>query len=156
MARIAASASAAARVPGAVFDNSKLPSAAPAEAVGETADAPAQRPRLGPAPGRRSLPPTVPPGKNWVQSLRSHPLGQAAGYALLLAGIIMIPLPGPGTPIVLLGLAVLSCRNRWAWEWLQRTRAFLKRWVFRGRYARDLRRIERSIGIDQIAGPPPD
>lgn len=35
----------------------------------------------------------------------------AAGWALVAAGAILIPLPGPGVPVLLAGLAVLSLKS---------------------------------------------
>jgi uncharacterized protein (TIGR02611 family) len=36
------------------------------------------------------------------------------GFALILAGIVLIPLPGPGWLIVFAGLAVLATEYAWA------------------------------------------
>ena len=37
-----------------------------------------------------------------------------AGFTLLLLGIIMIFTPGPGTPVVLMGLGLLAAEFVWA------------------------------------------
>lgn len=37
-----------------------------------------------------------------------------AGFTLLLLGIIMIFTPGPGTPVILLGLGLLAAEFVWA------------------------------------------
>lgn len=50
---------------------------------------------------------------------------QAAGWSLLAAGGALLVLPGPGIPLVLGGLALLSSEHRWA----RRARAHLRsRW----------------------------
>ena len=36
------------------------------------------------------------------------------GFALILAGIILLPLPGPGWLVIILGLAVLGTEYVWA------------------------------------------
>jgi hypothetical protein len=49
----------------------------------------------------------------------------AAGWSLLAVGGALLVLPGPGIPLVLGGLALLSREHRWA----RRTRAYLRsRW----------------------------
>ena len=37
-----------------------------------------------------------------------------AGFTLLLLGIVMIFTPGPGTPVILLGLGMLAAEFVWA------------------------------------------
>jgi uncharacterized protein (TIGR02611 family) len=37
-----------------------------------------------------------------------------AGGALIVVGIVLIPLPGPGTPLIVAGLAVLGTEFEWA------------------------------------------
>lgn len=43
-----------------------------------------------------------------------------AGFTLLLLGIIMIFTPGPGTPIILLGLGLLAAEFVWARRLMER------------------------------------
>jgi uncharacterized protein (TIGR02611 family) len=43
-----------------------------------------------------------------------------AGFTLLLLGIIMIFTPGPGTPVILLGLGLLAAEFVWARRLMQR------------------------------------
>lgn len=52
----------------------------------------------------------------------------AAG-ALIVVGTILIPLPGPGTPLIIAGLAVLSTEFEWAAQLRQRLEDFLRRVV---------------------------
>ncbi|HEY6945512.1 MAG TPA: PGPGW domain-containing protein [Candidatus Acidoferrum sp.] len=44
----------------------------------------------------------------------------AAGFTLLLLGIIMIFTPGPGTPVILLGLGLLAVEFVWARRLMER------------------------------------
>jgi len=44
-----------------------------------------------------------------------------AGWALLVAGALLLLLPGPGIPLVLLALTLLGRHHRWAFE----TRAWI-------------------------------
>ena len=50
------------------------------------------------------------------------------GTLVVLAGLLLVPLPGPGWLIVLAGLAILSLEFAWAQRLLQFTRARLERW----------------------------
>lgn len=45
-----------------------------------------------------------------------------AGFTLLLLGIIMIFTPGPGTPVILLGLGVLAAEFVWARRLVERAK----------------------------------
>ncbi len=42
------------------------------------------------------------------------------GGALMLLGVMMIPLPGPGVLVILLGLGVLATEYEWARRWKAR------------------------------------
>jgi uncharacterized protein (TIGR02611 family) len=44
-----------------------------------------------------------------------------AGFVVVLAGLAMIPLPGPGLLIIAAGLAILALEFAWAERWLERT-----------------------------------
>jgi uncharacterized protein (TIGR02611 family) len=44
-----------------------------------------------------------------------------AGFVVLLAGLAMIPLPGPGLLVTAIGLAVLALEFAWAERLLERT-----------------------------------
>jgi len=58
------------------------------------------------------------------------------GCALILAGLVLIPLPGPFTlGLVFLGLTVLSWELRWARELLAKLRLGLEELIGRGRRA---------------------
>lgn len=46
-----------------------------------------------------------------------------AGGAVVLAGLVLLPLPGPGLLVVLAGLAILATQFEWAQDLLERVRA---------------------------------
>ena len=50
------------------------------------------------------------------------------GAGVILLGIVLIPLPGPGWLIVLLGLAILAAEFVWAQRLLTYTRDRLRAW----------------------------
>lgn len=52
----------------------------------------------------------------------------ALGTVVLVAGIIMIPYPGPGWLVVFAGLAILGTEFAWAKRLLDHTRAYYDRW----------------------------
>ena len=43
-----------------------------------------------------------------------------AGFVVLLAGIVMLVTPGPGIPVIILGLTMLALEFAWAERWLER------------------------------------
>ncbi len=57
------------------------------------------------------------------------------GSTLLLIGLTLLVLPGPGIPIVFLGLVVLASEFVWARLWLRRLRATTRRAARRVRRA---------------------
>jgi hypothetical protein len=50
-----------------------------------------------------------------------------AGGAIVLLGLVMIPLPGPGIPAVIVGIMVLSSEFAWAARTRDRGRAIWAR-----------------------------
>lgn len=61
------------------------------------------------------------------------------GVLVALAGVALLPLPGPGSVVILLGLAILAIEFPWARRWLKmakdfvialldRTKKTLRRW----------------------------
>ena len=44
----------------------------------------------------------------------------AAGFVVLIAGVVMLVTPGPGIPVLILGLAMLALEFAWAERWLER------------------------------------
>lgn len=54
------------------------------------------------------------------------------GTALVVAGIVLMPLPGPGLAIVVAGLAVFASEFLWARRLLHRLRVMIRRQFRRG------------------------
>src|SRR5262245_33043625 len=52
-----------------------------------------------------------------------------AGGAIVILGLILVPLPGPGWLIVVAGLAVLAIEFVWAQRLLEFTKRQLERWT---------------------------
>lgn len=66
--------------------------------------------------------------RNTVERLRAnlpHPwrwlVTVLVGVILVIAGIILLPLPGPGGLVIILGLTVLAVEFEWAREALKRS-----------------------------------
>lgn len=51
------------------------------------------------------------------------------GGIVVIAGIIMIPYPGPGWLVVFIGLGILATEFPWAARLLQRARGFYDAWA---------------------------
>jgi uncharacterized protein (TIGR02611 family) len=51
------------------------------------------------------------------------------GTAIIVLGLILVPLPGPGWLIVFAGLALLATEFTWAERLLHRGRVILERWT---------------------------
>lgn len=74
---------------------------------------------------------------HWLDRARASRPGRLAvrvtvgvvGLALVLIGLVLVPLPGPGWLIVLAGLAVLAIEFVWARHVLRFTRRQLGRWT---------------------------
>lgn len=52
-----------------------------------------------------------------------------SGVAVVVLGIILLPLPGPGWLIIFAGLGILATEFEWAARLLNRARAFLRGWT---------------------------
>jgi len=69
--------------------------------------------------------------------IRANPTGRFAlrvgvallGAAVLVVGVALIPLPGPGWALVLLGLSIWAIEFVWARHLLRFTRQQLSRWL---------------------------
>ena len=85
-----------------------------------------------PADGRRRH---DPPGPDWLYRWRQRVAGDsryrqliwrsvstALGVGIVVAGVVLLPLPGPGWAIIFLGLAVLATEYAWAHRLLVVTR----------------------------------
>ena len=53
------------------------------------------------------------------------------GGTVLLLGLALLVLPGPGIPVVIGGLAILAVEFAWARHWLHKTRDFVTRRTWR-------------------------
>jgi uncharacterized protein (TIGR02611 family) len=51
------------------------------------------------------------------------------GLVLVVAGVILLPLPGPGWLIIFLGIGVWATEFAWASRLLRRARMFVSRWT---------------------------
>jgi uncharacterized protein (TIGR02611 family) len=76
---------------------------------------------------REAYPHRVDAAPTWTTSARKA-LAVTAGTVLLAVGLALLVLPGPGVPLILAGLGILSVHYRWA----RRLRA---------RIARDVQRL---------------
>jgi uncharacterized protein (TIGR02611 family) len=52
-----------------------------------------------------------------------------AGVAVIVIGIILLPLPGPGWLIIFAGLGILATEYEWAARLLSWARAHVRRWT---------------------------
>jgi len=72
----------------------------------------------------------------WRRRIRANPHAHLVyrvvvgflGLATLVIGLILVPFPGPGWFIVLLGLGILASEFRWARDALQHSRQTLMAW----------------------------
>ncbi len=55
------------------------------------------------------------------------------GFPLIILGIVLIPLPGPGLLIVAAGLFVLSLEFDWAKKYLDQAKVYLKKMINQSR-----------------------
>jgi uncharacterized protein (TIGR02611 family) len=70
------------------------------------------------------------------------------GTTVVLAGLVLVPLPGPGWLIVLAGLAILSLEFAWAQRLRHFTHTRLERWWhWLGRQHWAVRALAGLIGI---------
>lgn len=49
------------------------------------------------------------------------------GGTVIIAGLVMLVTPGPGTPTIAIGLGILSLEFYWAKRWLARLRRQMRR-----------------------------
>jgi uncharacterized protein (TIGR02611 family) len=55
------------------------------------------------------------------------------GFPIIIIGIILIPLPGPGILVVILGLFILSLEFEWAKRYLESAKDFQRKAVEKAR-----------------------
>ena len=71
-----------------------------------------------------------------MRTLRSNPTGRIAlkgtvgvvGAVVVAVGLVLVPLPGPGWALVILGLAIWAIEFAWAKHLLQFTRQKVRQW----------------------------
>lgn len=67
------------------------------------------------------------------------------GLAVIVVGIVLLPLPGPGWLIIFAGLGILATEYAWAARLLHRTRRYVEAWT---RWAlRQPPLVRASIGL---------
>ncbi|MBW3561425.1 MAG: PGPGW domain-containing protein [Actinobacteria bacterium] len=78
------------------------------------------------------------------------------GGVVVVTGVVLMPLPGPGMLIVLAGLAILATQFEWAQDILDRARARAKEALdrIRGRDEDDGGRIEDDGHVDDDGQDP--
>lgn len=84
----------------------------------------------------------------WVLRSTKRIVVSLVGFALLLAGLVMMVTPGPGLLVILAGLAVLATEYAWARHWLERTRAQAHRARQGVRNRRQRRRGSAATGTE--------
>jgi uncharacterized protein (TIGR02611 family) len=95
-----------------------------------------------------------------LDKIRANPTGRLAlkigigvlGTLVVALGIVLIPFPGPGWAIVILGLAILSLEFSWAKRLLEFTRRHVKAWTsWIGRQSLGVRAIIGVVGMIFVA-----
>lgn len=93
--------------------------------------------------------------------LRAHPTARVLyrvgvaviGLAIIVAGMVLLPLPGPGWLVIFVGLGVLATEFAWAERLLDRTRAEVRRWTqWIGRQAVAVRLLVTAAGLCLVLG----
>jgi uncharacterized protein (TIGR02611 family) len=74
------------------------------------------------------------PSRDWVRRRPAGPLIwkiaiALVGLVIVALGLLLVPLPGPGWAIVLLGLAAWATEFHWAQRLLGHVRRILHRWT---------------------------
>ncbi|MET3429968.1 uncharacterized protein (TIGR02611 family) [Actinoplanes tereljensis] len=96
-----------------------------------------------------------------LDKIRANPTGRLAlkigigvlGTLVVALGIVLIPFPGPGWAIVILGLAIWSLEFAWAKRLLEFTRRHVKAWTsWIGRQSLGVRAIIGVVGMVFVAG----
>ena len=95
-----------------------------------------------------------------LDRIRSNPTGRLAlkigvgvlGSLVVVVGIILIPFPGPGWAIVILGLAILALEFTWAKNLLEFTKRHVKSWThWIGRQSWPMRGLIGVVGMIFVA-----
>lgn len=95
-----------------------------------------------------------------LDKIRANPTGSFAikigigilGAAVVTVGIILIPFPGPGWAIVILGLAIWALEFAWAKQALEFTKRNVKAWTsWIGRQSLGVRAVVGVVGLIFVA-----
>ncbi|GIF16888.1 TIGR02611 family protein [Actinoplanes teichomyceticus] len=96
-----------------------------------------------------------------LDRIRSNPSGRLAlkigigvlGGLVVAIGIVLIPFPGPGWAIVILGLAILALEFAWARHLLEFTKRHVKNWThWIARQSLALRALIGLVGMAFVTG----
>ena len=91
-----------------------------------------------------------------LDRIRANPTGRlslkiaigALGGAVVAAGIVMIPFPGPGWAVVILGLAIWAIEFAWARNLLEFTKRHVQSWThWIGRQSLPMRALIGLVGF---------
>ena len=75
------------------------------------------------------------------------------GVAIIVVGVVLLPLPGPGWLVIFVGLGVLSTEFAWAERLLDRVRAEVRRWTqWIGQQAVAVRLLVSVAGLCLVLG----
>ena len=97
----------------------------------------------------------------FLDKVRATPTGRLAlkigigvlGTLVIALGIILIPFPGPGWGIVILGLAIWAIEFVWAKHLLEFTKRHVKAWTaWIGRQSLPVRGVLGVVGLVFVAG----
>jgi uncharacterized protein (TIGR02611 family) len=95
-----------------------------------------------------------------LDRIRTSPTGRLAlrigigilGSLVVALGLVLIPLPGPGWAIVILGLAIWALEFTWAKNLLDFTRRHVRTWTgWIGRQPLPLRLLLGTVGLIFVA-----
>ena len=91
-----------------------------------------------------------------LDRIRANPTGRMAlkvgvgvlGAVVFAIGVVLIPLPGPGWAIVILGLAIWAVEFAWARNLLEFTKRHVQSWThWVGRQSLPLRALIAVVGL---------
>jgi uncharacterized protein (TIGR02611 family) len=76
-----------------------------------------------------------------------------AGVAVIVAGAVLLPLPGPGWLIIFAGMGILASEYAWARRLLHWMRGYVTRWTkWAGRQSLPFRMLIGVAGLAVVAG----